>query len=274
MKNYIFALGTLSVVVLFIIIKFGFWSVNEVSIDKLQVTEGVTYLRKTLRSGNNIVHIDLFKVDTSKAAIGITNPKVVGSIDARRYDAYSIEEYATRGPYVVVQSGGFLSSWSPPSALGYVKVKGIEYNPVHDSWLTNGVFCTNCRKFEIKKFTSSESFSGWTSCLQAGPLIAEGGKIVLNTARHTWYVTGEKHRQSFMCKASDGRLIMGLAEDVSLADFSRSLIASEEDGGIGCIDAVLLTSKGIAGIYSSNPDIPQVGSVDVPLPNAIVVHAP
>jgi hypothetical protein len=50
------------------------------------------------------------------------------------------------------------------------------------------------------------------------------------------------------------------------------MIKAESERGLGCVDASLLTSKGISGIYLDiSNSSEEIGNVDVPLPNAIVV---
>lgn len=247
--------------------------INALSLDEDASRSGVRFIKKEISIDGDVVSVSLVKVNIGIADIGITSPAILERKTPNAgYSGYSLQEYLQLGRYKVVQSGGFLSSWSPPHPLGYVKIQGKEYSKIHESWLTKGVFCTNGDSFIIEEYKSPEQFSAWLSCLQAGPPILLNKKDVLDKARNTGYVTKEKHRQSFLCKSQDGDLLMGVAEDVILTKFIATMQSSEEDGGLGCVDAVLMTSKGIAGILANiNDDILEVGNTEVPLPNAIVV---
>jgi hypothetical protein len=212
-------------------------------------------------------------INSNAIPIEISTPQVLEEkIGKPDYTGYTLKEYAEKGDYRIVQSGGFLSSWSPPRPLGYVKANNKEFNKVHDSWLTQGVFCTRKKEFKIEKYYSLSQFENWGNCLQAGPMIIQNHKIVLNTNRNTWFVTSDPHRQSFLCKNDNQQLIMGMIDNVKLTSFAPILTLPVAKGGLGCSDAVALTGKGIAGIYINMPNnLISIGNVDVPLPNVIVV---
>jgi hypothetical protein len=235
--------------------------------------DAIVNIKKEINIDNLLVTVDILKINTAKAEIGITSPEILEKkSQLSGYNGYSLNEYAKLGNYKVIQSGGFLSSWSPPHPLGYVKIQGKEYNKVHKSWVTQGVFCTDGNSFTIEMYTTPNQFILWRSCIQAGPPIILNKKIILNTNRNTSYITKQKHRQSFLCKSSDGYLLMGIAEDVALNKLAPYLLKAEDNGGIGCVDAVLLTSKGISGILAKTQNIDlKFGNTDIPLPNAIVV---
>lgn len=232
---------------------------------------GIQHKKLSLSIDNENVEVQFFviKPALTPQGIGITSPYTLSENKEKPgYSGLTLKEYAENGLYKLVQSGGFLSSWTPPYPLGYVKIGGREYSRPHNSWLTEGTFCTDGKKFEIFKYDEAKT-QAFLSCLQAGPVISLEGKDKLLKTRNTGYVTKEKHRQSFLCKSYDGNLIMGIAEEVKLISLVTHITSKEE---IGCKDTVLLTSKGIAGIYKNyqaNPEV--IGNADVPLPNAIVV---
>lgn len=215
------------------------------------------------------VEIDLIIIDAQKLekGIGLSSPQI---FENKNYTGLSLQEYARLGDYKIVQSGGFLSSWTPPYPLGYVKIRNKIYNRVHDTWVTEGVFCTDGREFEIFSYKSENQFEKWPSCIQAGPLISIDGEIVLQTTRNTGLITKKRHRQSFVCKTYEDDLILGIAENVKLTSLSKHLVLPKNIGGIGCSDTTLLTSKGVSGIYNKENDI-SIGNVKVPFPNVIVV---
>lgn len=261
-------------IALFFLLKQGEHQYYGKLIDSINIAnDTVTLLTKKVDVNGDIIDVSIIKVDITKADIGITSPEILErSSQISGYSGYSLSEYLKLGKYKVVQSGGFLSSWSPPHPLGYVKVQGKEYSKPHQSWLTKGVFCTNGDSFTIEEYKSIDQFKNWRSCIQAGPSIISNGRIILNTDRNTGYVTKMKHRQSFLCKSEDGNLLMGIAENVILDKFSTVMVTPEDKGGLGCVDAVLLTSKGIAGMLTNIDDNTiEIGNIDVPLPNAIVV---
>lgn len=246
---------------------------QEESVNQRFLFEGAYQKYLTVVIKDKATSIDIVDIDTSKipTGIGISSPDVFQQGNGK-YAGLTLNEYADLGNFKIVQSGGFLSSWTPPYPLGYVKIRGKEYNRAHISWLTEGTFCTNGRKFEIGKFESVEKLGPWISCIQSGPLIIKNKQVVLNTNRNTGFVTKESHRQSFMCKKINGHLLLGIAEDVKLIDLSNWMAQSDEEGGLACVDAVLLTSKGISGMLIKSPNGNEsIGNTDVPIPNAIIV---
>ncbi len=237
--------------------------------------DGISIKKFQQEIDGNIVSVSLIEADISKLinGIGIISPETISKHNNMAgYTGLSLKEYAKIEEFRVVQSGGFLSSWSPPYPLGYVKIRGKEYNRHHNSWLTTGVFCTNGRDFSITEFASPSQFEKWISCIQAGPLVIKDSKVVLDTKRNTWFITGDRHRQSFICKKNGGRILMGIAEDVSLKSLADVMRKPENQNGFGCIDAVTLMSKGVSGVLVNTETHQETfGNVDVPLPNAIVI---
>ncbi len=239
------------------------------------VFAGVRRQQLDIPIDGSLVRIDMAVIDTNQLSIGIgiSSPDVAPrDPGAPKYAGLTLSEYAALGNYRIVQSGGFLSSWSPPSPLGYVKIQGQEYNRSHNSWLVQGMFCTDGRKFEFSRFSSEHNYSSWPSCLQAGPLVILGSRIILDTRRNTGFVTKEAHRQSFICENNKGFLLMGIAQDIKLTSLASILVKSEHEGGLSCVNAVALNGKGIAGLLFNFPGgAISIGNTEVPLPNAIVV---
>jgi hypothetical protein len=237
--------------------------------------KGVSEKKLSIKIDDRDVTIVLLIVNTEKLStgIGISSPKTIGNDKKNSgYTGLSLKEYAKLGNYQIVQSGGYLSEWSPPYPLGYVKIHGKEYNRVHDSWVTKGTFCTDGHAFEIKKFTNYDQFDNWDNCIQTGPMIIDDHKPVVDKSNNAWPITGDRHRQSFICKNERNEFIMGVAENVKLTSFADFLATPEKDKGLGCVNAVSLTSKGIAGIFiNTKTQSTEIGNVDVPLPNAIVI---
>ena len=249
---------------------------NQGSNSKADITsDGISVKKFKLKIDKEVVDISLVDADVENLSIGIgiaSPSSILHNEDNKGFTGLSLKEYADIQNFKVVQSGGFLSSWSPPYPLGYVKIRGKEYNRPHKSWLTTGLFCTNGRSFSIEEFKSTQELNIWLSCIQAGPMIIKDQKIVLNTEKHTWFVTGDKHRQSFICKKRNGHLLMGIAENVALKSLAEIMRKPENEGGLDCINAATLMSKGVSGILVNTTTHKGVfGNADVPLPNAIVI---
>src|SRR5262245_28570435 len=89
---------------------------------------------------------------------------------------------------VAAISGGYLNSFSPVEALGYVQVDGGVENRRHKSWLVDGVLCTAHGTAQIlaPESQSWEDLPGkYEDCLQAGPRIVADGQIVFPRANET-----------------------------------------------------------------------------------------
>lgn len=233
-----------------------------------------SYFEKKYTFNNKEFLIRGVEVNTQVSDIGITSPETIekksNDENLKAYSGYSLEEYAKIGGYKVVQSGGFLSTLSPPIPLGFVKIQGQEYHKVHDSWITTGIFCTNGNDFKIERYSSTKQFDDWLSCIQAGPIMIENGKNELNTDRNTWFITGKEHRQSFICQSYSGSLVMGLAENITLKDLS-AFLADGRRNDLSCKEATALNPKGISGIFINTEEVKSLGNIDIPLATAIVV---
>jgi hypothetical protein len=239
--------------------------------------DGIEVLTAKANISGAEIRLHVAQIEPEKVHVRIVSPlSIAKRIDGGvgEYSGLTLKEYAKLGKYKVVHSAGFLDTCVPPYPLGYVKIDGEELNRVHKSWLMTGVFCTNGKQYSISRFKNNAQFSAWHDCIQAGPLMIEGGKNVLDSSKHT-SITDEPKEQSFVCVDKNKKLVLGITDSVALKDIVSLLGRSKEDGGLGCVDAVAMSAKYTAGMVikeNKGADYDEIGATSVPLPNAIVVE--
>ncbi len=91
--------------------------------------------------------------------------RVLASGTAGSPRALYLGDYIGQQNAKIIVSGGYMSSFSPPKALGLVKVKGTQINPPHTTWLGKGMFCTNGRQVKIGSFDVLKSDSAFRAGL-------------------------------------------------------------------------------------------------------------
>lgn len=180
--------------------------------------------------------------------------------------ALYLGDYIGRDDAKIIVSGGYMSSFSPPKPLGLVKVKGIQINPPHTTWLGKGMFCTDGRQIKIGSFElkSAEAFS---DCLQSGPLLIRDGKVRYDADAPI--ESGEDklvnsvQSQAFICVDANDQVKLGVSDPIQLDAFSRFLKTE-----LKCRDALRLTGHFTAGLQIG----PKLhGSDEFPLPSVIAV---
>ena len=144
-------------------------------------------------------------------------------------------------------SGGYLSSFSPPTPLGLVKSNGVLVSRPHDSWLVEGLYCENGSEAVIVKWQEENDLSSFRDCLQAGPILLLGGKQPQDvpSVESTGYkkLAYSVQEQAFLCTLIGKRVALGITSETNLpalVDFLRDKV--------GCIDAIRLTGKETAGL--------------------------
>lgn len=227
---------------------------------------------------NKNINIQILKVNLSGALLEIKNPKTIVPTGSANYSGYTLNEYFDLGQFDVVISGGYLSSWSPPYPLGYLKINNKEYNRVHPSWLTRGLLCVNDQNVKIEAFENIKQTDGWSSCIQGGPILIQNKIYVLDQYSDKNKPTRTKiERQVFICKVKKNNLLVGLTDEISLNDLlaSKFLTLPKEEGGLGCLDALALSGDKVAGMImkTSKGEIIKYGNTDILLPTAIVIKS-
>jgi hypothetical protein len=180
-------------------------------------------------------------------------------------EALFIDDFFIESGAVIALSGGYMSSFSPPIPLGYLRSEGMNFGEKHESWLTAGVFCVNSEKAEIREMKSASMIEG--DCLQAGPIIVRNG---INRYSATAGISIDELRlvnsvqeQAFVCINMADEIILGISEPIGLREFSSILV-----GDVGCVDALRLSGQNSAGLALTGRVL---GSRELPLHNAIGV---
>jgi len=180
--------------------------------------------------------------------------------------ALYLGDYIGRENSKIIVSGGYMSSFSPPKALGLVKVSGTQISPPHTTWLGLGMFCTNGRKTKVGLFGELYSDKSFTDCLQSGPLVIDGGKVRYPKPDiepgEKKLVTSEQN-QSFICVDVNNKVKLGVSDEIQLDAFSGFLKEK-----LKCKDALRLTGHFTAGLQIGR-DLH--GNDEYPLPSVIAV---
>ncbi|KIT16625.1 phosphodiester glycosidase family protein [Jannaschia aquimarina] len=198
------------------------------------------------------------------ARVEIVAPDAAG----RKDDAgLVLLEIATEYQPDILISGGYLSAFVPPTALGLVRVGGRDISRIHRSWLTTAVFCTDGSDHLVRSF-SPEIVEGRTDCLQAGPMVVVDGASRYPASD---LVDGEARLadqiviHTFLCEDAQGALVMGISGAATLHELGPALV-----DGLGCRQAMRLSGRETGGMYLRG-----IGLLEnslIALPSAIAVH--
>lgn len=234
-------------------------------------------IRMARTQGSNLILIDV-----SKSA---------GPAE-QRAQGIQLDQFAGRQGVRVAITGPYLRSFSPTLPRGFIKIGGEITNVPFDSWLVSGVLCfvgepapgaKIAWNSAIDSTLSFDAFrkvaEAWQNCIQAGPILVEKGKPVLADILKVRYprspganieqIYDDVRPNGFACLT--GRdIVVGLTGRLALksliADF---LVRPEQDGGLGCDDAIRLFSNVEASMYVKSLS-PQVLTVE-PSPHVIFI---
>jgi hypothetical protein len=183
-------------------------------------------------------------------------------------DSRLLREYLASGA-VAVLSGGYMESFAPPVALGYVSVDGVEISRRHSSWLTSAAICQRDDEVVIAAMDGFD-VATFDSCLQAGPLIVDGG---IGRYGEGVEVSGAERKlarsvqeQAFVCLDGEGRLLLGVSDPISLSDLTGFLVET-----LQCRQAMRLSGHITAGLAAAEQTF---GHNEVPLHNALGIVVP
>jgi Phosphodiester glycosidase len=184
---------------------------------------------------------------------------------------YSLTDYQEVFSAHVVLSGGYLSSFTPPLPMGFVKTRGIVINRPHKSWLFNGLICITPKTFLIEQYKDQHQADGCTDSLQTGQLLALGGENVLTLTEENRALVNSVQQRAFVCTDSERRVILGVTGKTTELPLATMLVAKGTP--FHCIDAISLSGQITAGllIRGDNQSV-HLGSIDIPLPNAILAR--
>jgi hypothetical protein len=119
--------------------------------------------------------VDYLRVALSDVSVRVLTPLVplkstlpTVADPERALRGLSLADYLKIYDAAAVMSGGYIENYSPPTALGFVKSNGVSTTRSHESWLTDGVFCSDVGRAIIGPSSSADQTS-FRDCLQAGP---------------------------------------------------------------------------------------------------------
>lgn len=212
-------------------------------------------------------------LDADTAVFGLhvatsQNPDRRPEPEGGRYKAagYSIREFAAGPDVVAAMTGTYLSSFTPPLALGYVRAQGETYNSAHGSWLTTGMVCTVDGVPQIFE-SSSGPLDDAEDCIQSGPLLVQGGSAAWAASspsqQRLWNSAQE---QAIICTYGQGvRLIV--TEPITTGALMPLLTVG--DGPLACTDAVRLSGAQTAELHVTGRG--GFTEFETLMPNAFVV---
>ncbi len=223
--------------------------------------KGATYSMMPLQNGQEgCAYFVTINPSTSVFRVLASGPGRTASSRARYLGDYIGEQNAR-----IVVSGGYMSSFSPPKALGLVKVGGRQISSPHTTWLGAGMVCTDGRQVRISKYDERKS-SSLPDCLQSGPLLVVGGKVEYPKSdidHGEKKLVNSKQNQAFICIDKEKNIKLGISDQITLDKFSTFL-----EDGLHCLDALRLTGHFTAGLQI---DRDLYGNDKYPLPSVIAV---
>lgn len=158
-----------------------------------------------------------------------------------------LADYAQRYRTVAVSSGGYIESFSPPTPLGFVKSRGIIISRSHESWLTDGVICSDDGRISIDAAGRTPDNSQFQDCLQAGPLLLKQGKVdPLGSSNSSGYqkLARSIQEQTFVCINDRKRVLLGVTDKIDII----TLLTFLRRPTISCSDALRLTGLDTSGM--------------------------
>ena len=188
-------------------------------------------------------------------------------LGAAGFEGLFLSDFAKMSGADAVLSGGYLQSFQPVVPLGLTRTQGRDRGPLHDSWLTDSLFCADGGGWRIGPAVAGAELSG--DCLQAGPaLVEEGadayaGDPALPEAEAALLLS--EQASPFLCIRGDGALAMGLSLTGTVRELSAVLA-----GAFGCREAMRLSGSVTAGLWESGAGIE--GFNELRLANVVALY--
>jgi hypothetical protein len=229
-------------------------------------SSGISHRRIRLERGGSL---DIVVVEKGSAKV-----KVVSSISSSSARTFGFEvgsnmtitDYADNTDALAVVSGGFMSSFRPPSPLGEIVISGRRVSPPHNSWLTTGMLCANERNVYVGEF-NTDKIGLHDDCIQTGPIFIHDDQ--LRYTQDSSYSSDEMalvrsiQEQAFLCVTSTNTLILGTSSAMGLASLGR--LAKDT---LHCSTALRLTGYETTGLIY---DGKLVGNDKLPLTSVIAI---
>lgn len=228
-------------VLLFAVLQFflklgAFAKEPEIQVQQLTGGKSAYYLRADLSDDDVRVLSPLVPLSSESAA----NRNL-----ERMPQGFFLEDYLVRYNAIAVSSGGYMSSYSPPMALGFLKSNGMSLARPHNSWLTNGLFCSNSDRAAIQLVGVDFEPPSFRDCLQAGPVLLKDRSPPPVSANSGYTKLAQSvQEQTFICIDSQKRIVLGVTDKINFSALVEFLRSSR----IGCVDALRLTGLDTAGL--------------------------
>jgi len=190
------------------------------------------------------------RVLTARVPISSSNqksPEIFATYE-RAPRGYFLQDYQRRYNAIAALSGGYIETFSPPTALGFIKSNGTVTDAMHKSWLTDGIFCSDKGSASIWQIDEASDAVNMRDCLQAGPLLIYRGRVFGNgiDIQNSGFkkLARSVQAQGFVCIDKEGFVLLGISDAIDLSSFVEILRSPP----INCIDALRLTGKETAGL--------------------------
>ena len=191
----------------------------------------------------------------------------------------SLARYVTDGGALAALNGGFLASYAPATPAGFVQQNHVEINDRISEPVLNGLVCFEKSRAAIEPISQLKALaSQYSDCLQAGPLLVDGGKAssdleTINSMPRYKNFASRFAERSFVAITKNGEIVIGVTSTMSLFTLRDMLTASRSQGGLNSSSAVGLTGRSTAGLIFKIgvSDFVSKGRTDTLLPNAILV---
>jgi hypothetical protein len=145
------------------------------------------------------------------------------------------------------------------SPLGYLKINGVEISPIHRTWLTDTLFCTDKTRGEAVILLRDDKLAAqFKDCLQTGPrLFRDGAAVVQSEENPTDAPSLKAYKETprihlFICKSDGDR-----ASPVGFGITDQKMVISRLNALLprlsinkkqACRDAVALSGSISAGM--------------------------
>lgn len=207
---------------------------------------------------NNNSTLDYIIFDPTKFRLKVVVPE--------QYKSYFISDFQAKTKAMLILTGGYLSEFSPPRPLGFVRSRGRTLSPSISTWLGGGVFCTDGKKILVQKF-DQQIANTYPDCIQSGPLIIENGALRYKAGMPLQ--AGEEklvrsvQEQTFLCNDSRGRVALGVSSPIKMDE-----LASYLKEKLGCVNAIRFSGQETAGMIVKNH---LYGNESLPLYSVVAV---
>jgi len=190
-----------------------------------KIADGVSYTK--------LGAIHAFQIDPKKFRLSIATAKESGLKNS------TARELAKKTKAILAINGGFFSTEN--KSIGLLIRQGDVLNPLHPTtWWA--VFYLSEKKPAIVLPASFQKSGDMEMAVQAGPRLVVDGKIPA--------LKPSEAKRSGIGIRTDGHIVIAASEsELSIEEFAQTFQKSEEEGGLGCLNALNLDGGGSTQIY-------------------------